>query len=76
VPALGIALDGGPARLGRQGRYVVSPAHLRGNAMAVVGAPGVGKTITLLRLAYVAGLLGRKSALPTAKAPTPPWSPR
>jgi hypothetical protein len=59
APALGIALDGDLASW-RQGRYVVPPAQLRGKAMAVVGAPGAGKTITLLRLAYLAGLLGRK----------------
>jgi hypothetical protein len=50
IPALGIALDGDLATW-RQGRYVVPPAHLRGKAMAVVGAPGAGKTVTLLRLA-------------------------
>jgi KaiC/GvpD/RAD55 family RecA-like ATPase len=34
---------------------VVPPAQLRGKAMAVVGAPGAGKTVTLLRLAYLSG---------------------
>jgi hypothetical protein len=70
APALGIALDGDlPAW--RQGRYVVPPAHLRGKAMAVVGAPGVGKTITLLRLAYLAGLLGRKVCFADCKGTDP-----
>ena len=59
APALGIALDGDLGSW-RQGRYVVPPAQLRGKAMAVVGAPGAGKTVTLLRLAYLAGVLGRK----------------
>jgi hypothetical protein len=54
MPALGIALDGDlPSWV--QGRYVVPPPHLRGKAMAIVGAPGAGKTITTLRLAYLAG---------------------
>jgi hypothetical protein len=69
-PALGIALEGDlPAW--RQGRYVVPPAHLRGKAMAVVGAPGAGKTITLLRLAYIAGLLGRKVCFADCKGTDP-----
>ena len=46
APALGIALDGDLASW-RQGRYVVPPAQLRGKGMAVVGAPGAGKTVTL-----------------------------
>jgi flagellar biosynthesis GTPase FlhF len=54
-----LALDGDLATW-RQGGYVIPPAQLRGKAMAVVGAPGAGKTVTLLRLAYLAGLLGRK----------------
>ena len=47
----------------RQGRYVVPPAQLRGKAMAVVGAPGAGKTVTLLRLAYLAGRAGSQGLL-------------
>jgi Mrp family chromosome partitioning ATPase len=39
--------------------------------MAVVGAPGVGKTITLLRLGYVAGLLGRKVCFADCKGTDP-----
>jgi hypothetical protein len=70
TPALGIALDGDLAGW-RQGRYVVPPAHLRGKAMAVVGAPGAGKTITLLRLAYLAGLLGRKVCFVDCKGTDP-----
>ena len=58
----GIALDG-DLRSWRQGRYVVPPAQLRGKAMAVVGAPGAGKTITLLRLAYLAGRAGSQGLL-------------
>jgi single-strand DNA-binding protein len=50
---------------------VVSPAQLRGKAMAVVGAPGAGKTITLLRLAYLAGLLGRKVCFVCCKGTDP-----
>jgi hypothetical protein len=70
APALGIALDGDLTGW-RQGRYVIPPAHLRGKGMAVVGAPGAGKTITLLRLAYLAGLLGRKVCFVDCKGTDP-----
>jgi hypothetical protein len=70
APALGIALDGDLASW-RQGRYVVPPAQLRGKGMAVVGAPGAGKTVTLLRLAYLAGLLGRKVCFVDCKGTDP-----
>jgi hypothetical protein len=70
APALGVALDGELPGW-RQGRYVVPPAHLRGKAMAVVGAPGAGKTITLLRLAYVAGRQGRKVCFADCKGTDP-----
>jgi hypothetical protein len=70
APALGIALDGDLTSW-RQGCYVVPPAQLRGKAMAVVGAPGAGKTITLLRLAYLAGLLGRKVCFVDCKGTDP-----
>ena len=70
APALGIALDGDLASW-RQGRYVVPPAQLRGKAMAVVGAPGAGKTVTLLRLAYLAGVLGRKVCFVDCKGTDP-----
>jgi hypothetical protein len=53
------------------GRYVVPPAQLRGKAMAMVGAPGAGKTVTLLRLAYLAGLLGRKVCFADCKGTDP-----
>jgi hypothetical protein len=70
APALGIALDGDLASW-RQGHYVVPPAQLRGKGMAVVGAPGAGKTVTLLRLAYLAGLLGRKVCFVDCKGTDP-----
>jgi hypothetical protein len=70
TPALGIALDGDlPSWM--QGRYVVPPAHLRGKAMAIVGAPGAGKTITTLRLAYLAGCMGRKVCFADCKGTDP-----
>ena len=50
---------------------MVPPAQLRGKAMAVVGAPGAGKTVTLLRLAYLAGLLGRKVCFADCKGTDP-----
>jgi hypothetical protein len=70
VPALGIGLDGDLTSW-RHGRYVVPPAQLRGKGMAVVGAPGAGKTVTLLRLAYLAGLLGRKVCFVDCKGTDP-----
>jgi hypothetical protein len=70
APALGVALDGDLTSW-RHGRYVVPPAQLRGKAMAVVGAPGAGKTVTLLRLAYLAGLLGRKVCFVDCKGTDP-----
>jgi hypothetical protein len=70
APALGIALDGDLAGW-RQGRYVIPPAQLRGKGMAVVGAPGAGKTVTLLRLAYLAGVLGRKVCFVDCKGTDP-----
>ncbi len=70
APVLGIALDGDlPSWV--QGRYVVPPAHLRGKAMAIVGAPGAGKTVTTLRLAYVAGRMGRKVCFADCKGTDP-----
>jgi hypothetical protein len=70
APVLGIALDGDlPSWV--QGRYVVPPAHLTGKAMAIVGAPGAGKTITTLRLAYVAGRMGRKVCFADCKGTDP-----
>jgi hypothetical protein len=70
APALGIALDGDlPSWV--QGRYVIPPAHLRGKAMAIVGAPGAGKTITTLRLAYLAGRMGRKVTFADCKGTDP-----
>jgi len=70
APVLGIALDGDlPSWV--QGRYVVPPAHLRGKAMAVVGAPGAGKTVTLTRLAYVAGQMRRKVCFADCKGTDP-----
>jgi hypothetical protein len=74
APALGIALDGDLGSW-RQGRYVVPPRELRGQAMAVVGAPGKGKTVTLLRLAYLAGLLGRKVCFVDCKGTDPTLAP-
>jgi ABC-type glutathione transport system ATPase component len=55
----------------RHGAYVVPPAQLRGKAMAVVGTPGAGKTVTLLRLAYVAARQGRKVCFADCKGTDP-----
>jgi hypothetical protein len=70
APALGIALDGDlPSWV--KGRYVVPPIHLRGKAMALVGAPGAGKTVTLTRLAYLAGRMSRKVCFVDCKGTDP-----
>jgi KaiC/GvpD/RAD55 family RecA-like ATPase len=42
----------------------------------VVGAPGAGKTVTLLRLAYLAARAGRKVCLAHCKGTDPTWSRR
>jgi hypothetical protein len=74
VPPLGVALDGDlPGWV--HGHYVVPPAQLRGKAMAVIGAPGAGKTVTLARLAYLAGFLGRKVAFVDCKGTDPTLGP-
>jgi hypothetical protein len=49
----------------------VPPMQLRGKAMAVVGAPGAGKTVTLLRLAYLAARAGRKVCFADCKGTDP-----
>jgi len=70
VPPLGVALDGDlPAWV--QGRYVVPPVFLRGKAMAVVGAPGAGKTVTLCRLVYIAACQGLKVCFADCKGTDP-----
>jgi hypothetical protein len=70
LPALplGVALDGDlPSwvvrtrdRARRDLRFVIPPVELRGKGMAIVGTTGSGKTVTLLRLAYLAGVQGLK----------------
>jgi hypothetical protein len=42
------------------GRYVIVPADLRGLGQVVIGMPGMGKTVTLLRLVYLAAKQGRQ----------------
>jgi hypothetical protein len=74
APPLGVALDGDlPAWVlrTRAGRFVIPPPHLRGKGMAVVGAPGAGKTVTLLRLAYLAGVEGLKVCFADCKGTDP-----
>jgi hypothetical protein len=70
VPPLGIALDG-DLPVWVQGHYVVPPAFLRGKAMAVVGAPGAGKTVTLCRLTYIAARQGLKVVFADCKGTDP-----
>lgn len=58
-PPLGVDLGGDLAEW-RQGGFVVIPKETRYLAMAVVGASGTGKTVTLQRLGHIAGATGRK----------------
>jgi hypothetical protein len=79
VPALGVAIDGDlPAWVvkTRRARFVVPPANLRGKAMAVVGVPGAGKTVTLSRLVYLAAQAGRKVCFIDCKGTDPKLVPQ
>lgn len=69
-PPLGVAIEGDLAAW-RDGNYAILPPGLRGKGMAVIGAPGSGKTVTLLRLAYIAGVMGRKVAFADCKGTDP-----
>jgi hypothetical protein len=75
APALGVALDGDLGSW-RQGRYVVPPVDLRGHAMAVVGAPARARPSPSSASPTWPGCWAARCASSTARAPTPPWSPR
>jgi hypothetical protein len=69
-PALGV-VRGGRLPGWVQGRYVVLPRLVAGQALLVAGMPGSGKTETLLRLAYDAGRRGMKLIFVDCKGTDP-----
>src|SRR5512132_285751 len=75
TPALGIAYPGGDlyAWLRKRGRRleVVIPEREQRLTMAVLGIPGSGKTVTLLRRVWIAARAGMRVCSSTVKAPTP-----
>jgi hypothetical protein len=60
LPQLGVLLDDLGLSAWVVGRYVIVPADLRGLGQVVIGMPGMGKTVTLLRLVYLAAKQGRQ----------------
>jgi hypothetical protein len=71
APALGVHRDGDLREWVQRRRYVVIPKSLRGHGMAVVGAPGSGKTVTLTRLVYAAAAAGKKITFADCKGTDP-----
>jgi hypothetical protein len=71
APALGVRRDGDLGEWVQRRRYVVIPRALRGLGMAVVGAPGSGKTVSLVRLVYLAAQAGRKVVFADCKGTDP-----
>jgi hypothetical protein len=59
-PQLGVLLEDLGLTAWVIGRYVIVPADLRGLGQVVIGMPGMGKTVTLLRLVYLAAKQGRQ----------------
>jgi hypothetical protein len=77
TPALGIAYPGGDLYpwLRKRGRSieVVIPAREQRLAMAVLGIPGSGKTVTLLRRVWIAARAGMRVVFVDRRAPIPGW---
>jgi hypothetical protein len=69
-PALGV-VRGGHLPGWVQGRYVVLPRLVAGQALLVAGMPSSGKTETLLRLAYDAGRRGMRLVFVDCKGTDP-----
>lgn len=69
-PPLGVARDG-DLDTWREGPFVVIPASLRGLGLAVVGASGSGKTVTLERKVAIDARAGRKVVLADCKGSDP-----
>jgi hypothetical protein len=71
-PALGVVRGGRAVIPGwTQGRYVVLPRLVAGQALLVAGMPGSGKTETLLRLAFDAGARGMRLVFCDCKGTDP-----
>jgi hypothetical protein len=60
LPQLGLLLESLGLSAWVAGRYLIVPADLRGLGQVVIGMPGMGKTVTLLRLVYLAAKQGRQ----------------
>jgi hypothetical protein len=70
APALGAVYDGElPAW--QHGPYAVLPRELRGRAITLAGAPGVGKTVLQRRLVAADGARGRRVVFIDAKGTEP-----
>jgi hypothetical protein len=70
APALGAVYDGElPAW--QHGAYAVLPRELRGRAITLAGAPGVGKTVLQRRLVSADAARGRRVVFIDAKATEP-----
>jgi hypothetical protein len=70
APALGAVYDGDLAAW-QQGPYAVLPAELRGRAITLAGAPGVGKTVLQRRLVSADAARGRRVVYVDGKATEP-----
>jgi hypothetical protein len=60
LPQLGVLVEDLGLSAWVAGRYVIVPSDLRGLGQVVIGMPGMGKTVTLLRLVYLAAKQGRQ----------------
>jgi hypothetical protein len=60
LPQLGVLLHDLGLSSWIAGRYVIVPPELRGLGQVVIGMPSMGKTVTLIRLVYLAAKQGRQ----------------
>ena len=70
VPPLGV-VRGGDLTTWRRGPYAVIPPTLGGLGLAVVGASGSGKTVTIERLVSILAARGRRIVLADCKGSDP-----
>ncbi len=70
-PQLGVFLQDLGLSAWVAGRYVIVPPELRGLGQVVIGMPGMGKTVTLLRLVYLAAKAGRQVVFLDCKGTDP-----
>ncbi len=71
LPQLGVLLADLGLSAWIAGRYVIVPPELRGLGQVVIGMPGMGKTVTLLRLVYLAAKQGRQVVFLDCKGTDP-----